>query len=66
MIYEAVDLKQVGYTGKTTTEFRRAAKSKAAIDQERRMREGQDVDTANDKVLEMLKKTYRDRVAAQD
>ena len=60
-IYEPIDLKQVGYTGKTTTEFRRAAKSKAAIDQERRIRDGQEEDTSHDKVLEMLKQTYRDR-----
>jgi len=66
VIYETIDLKQVGYTGKTTTEFRRAAKSKAAIDQERRIRAGQETDTANDRVLEMLKQTYRDRAVAQD
>ena len=65
-IYEPIDLKQVGYTGKTTTEFRRAAKSKAAIEQERRIREGKQEDTAHDKVLEMLKQTYRDATAAHD
>lgn len=51
-IYEPIDLKQVGYTGKTTTEFRRAAKSKAAIDKERRIREGKEDDTVRNKVLE--------------
>lgn len=66
VIYETVDLKQVGYTGKTTTEFRRAAKSKAAIDQERRIREGQEVDAAHDKVLERFKADGARLISAQD
>ena len=65
-IYEPIDLKQVGYTGKTTTEFRRAAKSKAAIDQERRIREGSEEDAAQNKVLEMFKQMGRDAASAHD
>lgn len=65
-IYEAIDLKQVGYTGKTTTEFRRAAKSKAAVDQERRIRAGQEVDTANDKVRKMMINNFLEKEAAHD
>ena len=65
-IYEPIDLKQAGYQGRTTTEYRRAAKSKAALEKERRVREGQEEDTAHDKVLEMLKQTYRDAMSTHD
>ena len=66
VIYEPIDLKQVGYTGKTTTEFRRAAKSKAAIDQELRIRAGQEVDAANDKVRRMMINNFLEKEAAHD
>ena len=66
VIYETVDLKQVGFHGTTTTEFRRAAKSKAALEHERRIREGKEEDTAQNKVFEMFKKTYQEASAAHD
>lgn len=62
-IYEPIDLKQVGYAGKTTTEFRRAAKSKAAFEQERRIRDGCEEDAAHDKVLERFKQMGRELIA---
>jgi putative transposase len=66
VIYETIDLKQVGYAGKTTTEFRRAAKSKAALEQERRIRDGQEEDAAYDKVLEKFIQMGRDLISAHD
>lgn len=59
-IYEPVDLSQAGYRGKTTTEYRRAAKAKAELDKERRIREGKEEDVAHDTVLEMLMQLGRE------
>ena len=54
VIYESLDLGKAGYRGETTTEYRRAAKSKAELNKERRRREGQEEDAAHDKVWDMF------------
>lgn len=59
-IYEPIDLAQAGYQGKTTTEYRRAAKSKAALEKENRIRSGKEEDAAYDAVLEMYMQMGRE------
>ena len=61
VVYETLDLTKAGYHGgHTTTEYRRAAKSKAALEKENRIRSGEEEDATHDKVLEMFKQLGRD------